>query len=272
MKALVTGGAGFLGAEVTHLLRSRGLDVLSLSRSESEGVTQCDLSDIVTVCQFLKQYSPDVIVNCAVTADFQNSNPDTFYPVNVLLPALLSGWSRDNNSYLCHISGTLIQGISATHIDNKTPIQIDCEYAQSKLLAEQLVQLSGAQASILRFGGIFGVQGPSHLSLNRVLRDAQDGSLPKVFANGNARRNYIHVHDAANVILQCIRTKITGIRWCAGSEVLSIAEMMSRICELYFPGTPPQYVPGEEALDQVVVPSADLDMGESFMKALEREL
>ena len=271
MAILVIGGSGFLGSEVVRLLQHQGFDVISLARGRYEGALSCDLTDAEQLFKVLNESELNAVINCAVTADFLTEDLSKLYPINVQLPANLAGWCKGNNKYYCHISGSLVQGITASYIDDSTPISIECEYALSKWLAEQLVLASGANASILRFGGIFGLQGPNHLGLNKALKEAKGGVVPNIYAKGVARRNYIHVRDAANVVVQSVQKEILGIRWCAGSEVLTIAEMMQQVSAVFCNDKEANYVAGSEASDQIILPSSDLDMGGCFLDALKRD-
>lgn len=271
MKILVLGGAGFLGSAVVKRLRERGYEVHSIARQGTADHTACDLALPNQVFSVLDLFKPNVVVNCAATADFTTEDISELYPVNIQLPCIVASWCKLNKSYFCHVSGTLVQGISTTYIDQNTPTRIDCEYAKSKWLAEELILSSGVMASILRFGGIFGARGPSHLGLNRAIQSAKNGHIPHVYASGAAKRNYIHVIDAAGVILESVEKQITGIRWCAGKEVLSIKEMMKSVCEVFCNGEEPIYQQGNEAENQVISVSSDLDMGMDFLTALRRE-
>src|SRR5690348_14935293 len=57
---LVLGATGFVGRNVTDLLRAAGHKVLGLSRS-----TGCDLLDLPEATRAIQAHRPDFMVNCA---------------------------------------------------------------------------------------------------------------------------------------------------------------------------------------------------------------
>jgi GDP-L-fucose synthase len=59
-KVVVLGGTGFLGTPVMRILKERGYDPVSISRSEG-----IDIKDLEALSKRLKEIQPDVILNCA---------------------------------------------------------------------------------------------------------------------------------------------------------------------------------------------------------------
>jgi UDP-glucose 4-epimerase len=161
--------------------------------------------------------------------------------------------------------------MGASMIDAQTPIRPDTDYGKSKVLAEELISASGCKAAMVRLGGIFGRRGPDHLGLNRAIRAAAEGRPPTVVGTGRALRNYIHVDDAAEALAQAAVSGLTGTHLLAGSQVLSIADMLQAVCDAYLPGTTPVRADGPEAADQVVEVSGALRPSRPFAEALRSE-
>ncbi len=271
MKVLVTGANGFLGTATIDLFEAAGHTVLAVARNPAEGRIACDLSEPQALITLLENVTPDAVVNCAATVDFSSDCLASLYTVNVLAPALLAQWCVAHDAYLCQVSGTLVHGVHQPLITPSSPIDADTDYGQSKWLAEALIESSGAVASRVRFGGIFGRNGPDHLGLNRAIRAAADGQRPVVVGQGAARRSYIHVVDAARVLLQCVDQQLSGVRWVGGTDVLTISQMMQQLCDIYLPGDSPVFAAGTEAADQVIESSTDLVIRRSFCEALTAE-
>jgi nucleoside-diphosphate-sugar epimerase len=107
--------------------------------------------------------------------------------------------------------------------------------------------------------------------LNRAIRGDLAGRVPRVVGKGTARRNYIHVDDVADTIIHCLAREVEGVRWLGGTEILSIAEIMRRVCAAFCDDAIPEFVEGPEARDQIVETSDDLPGGRSMSANLERE-
>lgn len=269
MRILVTGAKGFLGSAVTAYLRTRGHAVIAASRHGGDDAVAADLSNADAVADLLAVGRPTAIVNCAVVADFGPSCFSRLYPVNVALPAMLAQWCADSGAHLVQASGTLVHGSAASRVVSGMPLAPDCDYGKGKLLADQLIVESACSHSILRFGGLFGQHGPAHLGLNRVIRAARNGQTPTIVGQGRARRNYLHPRDAARMIEFCLLERASGTFYCGGSEINTIAEMLTMVCDLYLPGRAPLYTAGTNAQDQIVETTHCLPLARAFRVALE---
>ena len=271
-KVMVTGAGGFLGQQTANRLKFAGFDVVGIARQDTVGLVGCDLSQPDTVWNLLNQERPHVIVNCAVSANWGEDVLPELYPINVLMPAVLAAWARSAGAYLIHISGSLVCGSGAEFVSIQSPVSADTDYGRSKLLAEEAILASGVASVILRFGGIFGALGPDHLGLNRAIRGAKSGKRPTIVGSGLAKRNYIHVSDAAAAIEYYISNRLEGIHFCANHEVLSLSEIFQSLCDVYLPGSSPEIKAGNEARDQVTEPSQDLPATLLFRQALDSEV
>lgn len=262
MRLLVTGAAGFLGAAVAKHAANRGHDVVATSRSGA-GHEHADFSQPSQVEALLNRVRPEAIVNCAVVADFRSRDIGPLFAVNALAPALIGRWAAQSGAYLLQISATLIHGARRVAIDPTTPVEPDTAYGHSKVLAESMVRASACSAGILRLGGIFGLEGPTHLNLNEALRAAARGEPPTLVGTGSARRNYIHVDDAATSVLSLVESSTEGTFTLGGSEILTVAEMLQAVCDVYLVGQHPIVRDGAESQDQTIVSSPELPRGSS---------
>lgn len=270
MTALLFGAGGFLGNATLGTLRQQAVDVVAVSRTPTSGYVACDIADPIQLLGLLDRVKPSIVINAAVRADF-DATVDQLFSVNVLAPALIASWCANNQAYLVQVSGTIVHGSEKERIGADTPIAPNSGYGLSKYLADQICEVSGSRCAIVRIGAIFGKRGPDHLGLNRALRAAAQGLPPTIVGKGKARRNYVHVDDAARAIVSCLNSQPTGVLYCAGSEVLTIAEMMTLIGLVYLEGTLPFNKDGPEALDQIVEVSQQLPRARPFRVALESE-
>ena len=175
----------------------------------------------------------DAIVNCAATVSFdQQKSCHHFYPVNVLVPSILAEWCENNDKFYLHVSGTIVHGVKNSYVTVNSPYNPDSPYGYSKYLADLNVICSGAKSAIVRFGGIWGKNGPEHLGLNKALASALIGKPLTIFGKGGSR-NYIHVNCAAKVIAHILNHQLIGIFFGASPKSITIKEMIMLLSEKF---------------------------------------
>ena len=228
------------------------------------------MEDTAGLLALLGRHEPDVVINCAARVTFEPETLADQYAVNCLAPAVISAWCARTGRHLVHVSSAAVAGTTCPEISGTTPAAPDTDYGRAKHLAEQMIIASGASAACVRFSGIFGYPGPSHLGLNKAITAAHGGVRPTVINTGRARRNYIHVEDAAQVLIHCAVRTATGILAAGGHEVLTVSEIMVHLTRAFFDDGQPSHADGPEAIDQVVVTTSGLPTGGTFEDGLER--
>lgn len=268
MRVLITGADGFLGVAVAAALSAARFDARPVTRRPGRvGAIQCDLADPLAVCALLDDIRPEAIVNLAAVADFSPGVLPLLYPVNTLCPALIANWCAANDAYLVQAS-IAVHGRQAARFGAGQPGVPQTDYGRSKWLAEEAIAASGCRSGVIRLGGIFGSGGPAHLGLNRAIAAAQSGQRPTVIGHGSARRNYLHVDDAAACVLACLTARLQGVFY-AGGETRTIREMLQTVCDVWLPGEVPLEQAGSESADQIVESSPELGPVRSFRAGLE---
>lgn len=266
---LVTGANGFVGRETVKRLASDGWTVLPAMRHpHSGGAIGLNLEDPVIWDSLVCLPPIDAVVHLAAKVDFGVKALGDLYRPNIAATSAIAEFAKMRNAIFVFASSALIAGMSVDQISAETSAQPDAPYTKSKWLAEQLVEAIGVRHSILRVGGIFGLDGPEHLGLNRAIKAVVSGQRPTQIGVGDARRNYIYVKDVAAVISDVLARKIEGTHLVAGNEVLSIAGMLQVLCDDFIPGQYPERFDGSQARDQVVIPSEYLIPSRSFRAAV----
>ena len=266
-KVVILGAAGFLGKQVSELFAKESFDVVDITRSV------CDLTDQSKLLQILNNVEPRVIINCAAVVNFNSQPSEDMKLINVGLVKLLAGFSAVNDCHLVHLSSVAIYGSQTELISLNTKYNPDTYYARLKLEADEYIESLSHKYTILRLCGIYGVNGPSHLGLNNVITKAKQGVNPSVHGFGTAKRNYIHVKDVAYTILYTVRKQIFNTHLIAGSEVLSIMEIMETVCDVYLNSQQPKYIEKtKDAKDQIIIASSLFPQTNSLKIRLEEEL
>jgi UDP-glucose 4-epimerase len=226
MRALVTGGAGFIGSNLVDALLARGdevtvLDDLSTGRRGNlDGALRAgavlvegDLRDAGAVARLLERERPEVVFHLAAQIDVRRSVAETAFDarvnvegtINLLEAARGVGVGRIVNTS----TGGAIYGegriLPAPEVH---PVAPEAPYGQSKFGAEGYCELfkrlHGLSTVSLRYGNVFGPRqdprgeaGVIAIFCGKLL----EGGRATVFGDGLQTRDYVYVGDvvAANL-------------------------------------------------------------------------
>jgi len=236
MKILLTGSTGFLGKELTPVLEQAGHDLWHLVRSP-KGFAREICWDF---CSRLPMDVPrvDGVIHLAAKAYFGSDLDKEQYAVNVLSAGHLAKYAHENGALLIFSSGVIVHG-NVSLIGKETPLNPLNHYAMTKLLAEELIKTWSDDYCILRIGGIYGLDGPTHLGLNRSISEAfYHKTVPVLRGSGQGRRNYILVSDLARWIAALMDERQAGGRrasrviYCAGSETIAIRDYLRSVSSI----------------------------------------
>ena len=261
MKILVTGSTGFIGRYLVAMLESAGYEVFHLVRNKKgfEHELQWDFKG------HLPASIPEcnIIIHLAAYVDFGLNFNIEQYHVNTVSTYRLAAYAKMHNAYFIFASMAGAHGRKYPHIDKDTPILPENHYAVSKYLAEEAIKIFTDNYSILRICGIYGIDGPHHLGLNKAINDAVcRKNQPVLTGQGRARRNYICVLDVARWILALIQNyekdiiskkdRIQEILYLSGPEIMTIEEYLQTIADTVLPGSELVRVGGSETGDLIV--------------------
>ena len=269
---LVTGATGFIGRATVASLAQAGWvvtgGVRSAACSPENGQIYLDLNNPAEILALESGVRFDAIVHLGAHVGWSAATEVEMFAPNVLTTGCLAFLARQWNAHLVYASAAIVCGVKSERINASTPVSADTGYAQSKLLGEQLIEAAYVPHCILRIGGVFGSNGPSHLGLNRAIDGALKGNPPMQSGTGFALRNYIYVKDVAEAIVFVLQQRLEGTHFLSGSEVTSINQMLQTICDTLLPGQQPIIAEGPEPLSQVIEPSRHLPKSRGFRDAL----
>jgi UDP-glucose 4-epimerase len=259
MRALVTGGAGFIGSNLVDALLARGdevtvVDDLSTGRRENleralgGGVELADLDvrDAIALAELIARVRPEIVFHLAAQIDVRKSLADPAFDaaVNVggtanLLEAMRAAGSR---RIVFVSTGGAIYGEGAGKqlpLGEDAPIEPFSAYGQSKFAAEGYLalyeRLYGLSGVSLRLGNVYGPRqdplgeaGVIAIFCGRL----RAGERPTVFGDGTQTRDYIYVGDVVAAALAAAESTATGpINIGSGIEtdVLALARTLAEI-------------------------------------------
>ena len=257
MRAIVTGGAGFIGSNLVDALLARGDDVLvvdDLSTGKEANLAAAlaggadlrvlDIRDAAALTTLVGAIAPEVIFHLAAQIDVRKSVADPAWDaginvqgtINVLEAARAHGVARVVNSS----TGGAIYGDAELipSPETTTPLP-EAAYGQSKLSAEgylglyeRLYELSSVT---LRYGNVYG---PRQDPLGEAGVVAifcgcvENGRQPTIFGDGRQTRDYVYVGDVVAANLSAAGAEVGGpINIGTGREtsVLEIVEQLAAI-------------------------------------------
>src|SRR3954451_1016961 len=253
MRALVTGGAGFIGSNLVDALLERGdevaiIDDLStgresnLERALSHGAAlhRVDIRDGDAVRRVFDDFRPDTVFHLAAQIDVHKSVADPAWDsginvggtINVLEAARLSGVQRFVNT---STGGAIYGDVDQIPTPETAAPQPMAPYGQSKFCAERYCgwsrRLYGLNTVTLRYGNVYGPR-QDPLGEAGVIAifcgKLASGDRPVIYGDGTQTRDYVYVGDVVSANLAAAEHPETEGEFNVGtgqeSSVLDIVE------------------------------------------------
>jgi nucleoside-diphosphate-sugar epimerase len=255
MRALVTGGAGFIGSHIVEELLREGasvrvLDNFSTGKRENLDTIQGDLEILqgdLRDPQAIKAAARDVdwIFHLAafISVPLSMQDPETCFAINVagtvsLLEAARQGGVR---KVVLSSSAAVYGNTSVFPTGEETPLQPLSPYALSKQVNEQYARLYTQIFNLPVIGlRYFNVYGPHQrfdsayaAAICIFTRHLVKGEPITIFGDGKQSRDFIFVKDVARANLEAARSDVAGevFNICAGREttLLDLLEELSQV-------------------------------------------
>jgi UDP-glucose 4-epimerase len=259
MRALVTGGAGFIGSNLVDALLARGdavtvVDDLSTGRRQNlDGalaagaeLVEADVRDAARVADVAKEAKPEVVFHLAAQIDVRRSVEDPAFDAavnvggtaNVLEAARTAGCPR----VVFVSTGGAIYGEGADKalpLAEETPAAPLAPYGQSKFAGEGYLalyeRLYGLSGISLRLGNVYGPRqdplgeaGVIAIFCGRLLA----GERPTVYGDGSQTRDYVYVGDVVAAMLAAAGSAATGpvnVGTGVETDVLELARQLREL-------------------------------------------
>jgi dTDP-4-dehydrorhamnose reductase len=218
-RILITGGGGYLGAELIQQARAGGWDVGATCFSvlpADQGIAwlRLDIRDEPAVARALDAWRPDVVVHTA----YRQRGPD-LWSTSAEGAGVVARVARAAGARLIHMSSdALFDGARAgsyREIDDPSPIT---PYGEAKAAAERLVAEAHPAALIVRTSLIYGGARPS--PHEQLALDALSGQADVAFFTDELRCP-IAVGDLAAALLELAPTDYAERLHVAGADVVS---------------------------------------------------
>jgi dTDP-glucose 4,6-dehydratase len=241
MKLLVTGGAGFIGANFVHYtLRHKPehqvtvIDKLTYAGNPDNLATILDRINFVTgdICDeaLLDKLVADcdIVVHFAAESHNDNSlrNPWPFVETNIIGTYRILEAVRKHNKRLHHISTDEVFGDLELDDPNRfkedTPYNPSSPYSSTKAGSDHLVRAwirsFGIQATISNCSNNYGPYQHIEKMIPRQITNILSDIKPKLYGTGEQVRDWIHVDDHNSAVHLIIEQGKIGDTYIIGAD------------------------------------------------------
>jgi UDP-glucose 4-epimerase len=220
MRAVVTGGAGFIGSHAVEALLARGdevhvLDDLSKGKREQVAAgAELHVGDIREPDAAFDAARPEAVFHLAAQADVRVSveDPARDADVNVLgTVRILEAARRHGAKVVFASTGGAIYGECDGPVTESAERRPLAPYGTSKLAGEEYLatwnRLYGTGHVALRFGNVYGPRQEPHGEAGVVaifMGLLHEGGTPRIYGNGSQARDYVFVADVVRAMLAAV--------------------------------------------------------------------
>jgi UDP-glucose 4-epimerase len=214
VRAIVTGGAGFIGSHVVDALVARGDEVAvvdSLVHGKEENVSSGATLHVRDIREPLDDLfddvRPEAVFHLAAQADVRVSveRPVDDAAVNVLgTVRVLEAARRHDAQVVFSSTGGAIYGERDEAATEDAPCEPLSPYGAAKLAGEEYIgtynRLYGTRHIALRYGNVYGPRQDPHGEAGVVaifLGALARGERARIFGDGLQTRDYVYVGDVA---------------------------------------------------------------------------
>jgi len=222
-KALVTGGAGFIGSHLSQALLKRGLEVVvvdNLTTGKRENVPadakfiEGDILDFNLVQRLIS--GTDIIFHEAARVSVRSSVKDFYQDAQNNIMGTLNLLQACTKS---KVQKFIFASSMAVYADSAEPTSIKETYATAPLSPYGIAKLTGEKycltvskkigvdCVVLRYFNTYGTRqtltpyvGVATIFTNKLLA----GESPTIFGSGEQRRDFVHVGDVVDATLRAM--------------------------------------------------------------------
>ncbi|WP_422749405.1 dTDP-glucose 4,6-dehydratase [Mycobacterium sp. WMMD1722] len=241
MRLLVTGGAGFIGANFVHRCVRAGtydsvtvLDALTYAGSRASldpvadavRLVEGDITDTVLVDELVARC--DAVVHFAAETHVDNglADPEPFLRSNVIGTYSVLEAVRRHGVRMHHVSTDEVYGdlaLDATvRFTEATPYNPSSPYSSTKAAADLLVRAwvrsFGVRATISNCSNNYGPYQHVEKFIPRQITNILTGRRPKLYGAGANVRDWIHVEDHNSAVQRILADGRIGRTYLIGAE------------------------------------------------------
>lgn len=268
-KALVTGGAGFIGSHLTEKLHQNNIEVLvvdNLLTGKKENLLSLDLENTIygdvgseETLKIIKNFNPDVCFHLAAQSSVVISVEDPLldFEHNLLQPVQLikTLLETDCKQFIFTSSGGTIFGepevIPTSEDDYAGEPASPYGLAKKKLneLIEVMLQNETMSYSILNLSNVYGPRQDPHGEagvMSIFTGKLINNETPTIYGDGKQTRDYVYVLDVVDALIKSAETDDNLFLNIGTGVETSVNELVSILSQKISWDGEPEYAPSRE--------------------------
>ena len=268
-KALVTGGAGFIGSHLTEKLHQDNIEVLvidNLLTGKKENLLSIDLENTIygdvgseETLKIIKNFNPDVCFHLAAQSSVVISVEDPLldFEHNLLQPVQLikTLLETDCKQFIFTSSGGTIFGepevIPTSEDDYAGEPASPYGLAKKKLneLIEVMLQNETMSYSILNLSNVYGPRQDPHGEagvMSIFTGKLMNNETPTIYGDGKQTRDYVYVLDVVDALIKSAETDDNLFLNIGTGVETSVNELVSILSQKISWDGAPEYAPSRE--------------------------
>jgi UDP-glucose 4-epimerase len=234
MRALVTGGAGFIGSHLTDALVARGDEVTvvdHLSRGHADNlddacakgavVVRADVTDTKAMIEVFEERRPEVVFHLAAQIDVRRSVDDPAYDAHVNVGGTAAILTAARGVGVQRVLLASTAGVYGDPEPVPTPetaaVAPLSPYGASKAAAESYLQLFGRLHGLstlaLRMSNVYGPRQNPHGEAGVIAifcGAAAEGKPATIFGDGQQSRDFVFVGDVVEAFIAAAASDAEG--------------------------------------------------------------
>ena len=232
MRALVTGGSGFLGKSISDFFSKNGHEIIIFDKCkpqnllDNQSFVKGDLFDEKSLDQALKNI--DVVLHFAAQADidYSEENPEETLENNIQGTINLLKKVKDLNLKRFFFS-------SSVYVNSKH----GSFYGVSKQCCEKIIEeysrRYGLDFTILRYGSLYGPNANEFNSISSIIESALSSKSIERSGDGEEIREYVFINDAAEMTYETLSEDYKNKHvFISGNQQIKVKDLLVMINEI----------------------------------------
>ena len=272
---LLTGGAGYIGSHVAHMLIDKGHKVTIIDSlitgskkliPNKANFVQCDISNIKKITKIIKSNNFDIVLHFAglVKVDESIKFPKKYDDYNYKKAKIFLNicFQNDLKKIIFSSTASVYGNPNGKKVSENNRLKPMNPYAKSKIKLEKYIikksKIDNINFIILRYFNVAGADpkkrtgmiSKSSTNLIKVLCEVATGKRDKFVVNGNnfntkdgtTIRDFIHVSDLADIhylsakyLIKNKRSQIFNCGYGLGFSIMDVLKNMNRILKRKIP-------------------------------------
>ena len=230
-KILITGADGQLGSNLSAMLSGKFYSIPT-SRKNKDIPYCLDITDRTTMKSLLKEWDPDVIINCAAmtNVDYCENNRKECFDVNVKGLQNLISLSKKNTFFIQLSTDYIFDGKAFPYCENDFPSPLNY-YGHSKLEAENILRGSRRKYLIIRPNAIYGQNITYNTFFSWVYKSLIDKKIIDVVDDQISNPSF--VDNLSDLIFKSLLLNFEGIIHHGSSDKISRYQFARLIAKVY---------------------------------------